>query len=435
MQTEKKKLLVVQVAGLGWNLLESASRRSVGGMDFRPAAPMFPGVTCTVQASMRTAASPAGHGFPANGFFDRGLRRALFWEQSAGLVDGPRFWDGARARGATVAILFWQQSLGENADIILSPAPIHKHGGGMLPSCYSRPADLYERLARRVGARFRLRDYWGPLASRRSTDWIAAAIGALLESPEAPDLCLGYLPLLDYDQQRHGPEHPRVGKRLHGLLESLETLSGIAARNGYEVVFFGDYAIVAADGGALYPNRSLRREGLFRDRAVAGRSYPDLYASPAFALADHEIAPVYAATEADIEAAARVLKAMPGVEKVFDRRHPGPDEPPWAGRRAGDLLAVAAPGHWFSYKWWEAGEREPDFAGHVDIHAKPGFDPCELFFGWPPGSVSRNDRVIGGTHGRSGPGREVALATSHPRFRAASLMGLAEALRDWAEAL
>ena len=35
----------------------------------------------------------------------------------------------------------------------------------------------------------------------------------------------------------------------------------------------------------------------------------------------------------------------------------------------------------------------PDFASHVDIHNKPGYDPKELFF--------FNNGVVKGTHGRA----------------------------------
>ena len=34
-----------------------------------------------------------------------------------------RIWEGARASGRKVAMLFWQQSLGEAVDAVISPAP------------------------------------------------------------------------------------------------------------------------------------------------------------------------------------------------------------------------------------------------------------------------------------------------------------------------
>ena len=94
---------------------------------------------------------------------------------TSALVAGERIWEGFRRRGGTVAMLFWQQSLGEAVDAVLSPAPIHKHHGGMIEDCYCRPAGLYGRLCDAVGGRFKLRHYWGPFASTKAGDWIAAA--------------------------------------------------------------------------------------------------------------------------------------------------------------------------------------------------------------------------------------------------------------------
>ena len=47
--------------------------------------------------------------------------------------------------------------------------------------------------------------------------------------------------------------------------------------------------------------------------------------------------------------------------------------------RAGDLVAVAEKGSWFTYYHWLDDARAPDFARTVDIHRKPGYDPRELF--------------------------------------------------------
>ena len=39
-------------------------------------------------------------------------------------------------------MMFWQQSMGEAVDLIVTPAPIHKHSGGMIQACYTQPAEL-----------------------------------------------------------------------------------------------------------------------------------------------------------------------------------------------------------------------------------------------------------------------------------------------------
>jgi hypothetical protein len=48
--------------------------------------------------------------------------------------------------------------------------------------------------------------------------------------------------------------------------------------------------------------------------------------------------------------------------------------------RAGELVALAEPDAWFAYPFWLDDTKAPDYARTVDIHRKPGYDPCELFF-------------------------------------------------------
>jgi hypothetical protein len=40
---------------------------------------------------------------------------------------------------------------------------------------------------------------------------------------------------------------------------------------------------------------------------------------------------------------------------------------------------VSAPDAWFTYYFWENDAVAPDYARTIDIHRKPGYDPCELF--------------------------------------------------------
>jgi hypothetical protein len=164
-----KRWVIIQAAGLGFDFLRQHHGSSWQGFDFQPLAPVFPALTCTAQASFRTALPPSGHGMIANGLFHRDLRRPLLWEQSSALVSGPRIWETFRSRGKRVALLFWQQSLGESVDMILSPAPVHKHGGGMVQSVYSQPQPLYRELCGKMGRAFKLHRYWGPLPRRSWT--------------------------------------------------------------------------------------------------------------------------------------------------------------------------------------------------------------------------------------------------------------------------
>lgn len=424
-----KKLLVIDCAALGWNLAQAHGMR-VEGLEFRPLTPAFPALTCPAQAAFRTASPAAAHGMVANGLYFRELRRPMFWEQSASQVRGERIWSDFRARGGKVGLAFWQQSLGEEVDLVLSPRPIHKHSGGMLQDCYSQPADLYDRVAGAVGRGFNLMHYWGPLASGKSSAWITDALVALLGMPDvAPDLLLTYLPHLDYDLQRVGPDHPKAVAALRLLETFLRRLVAAGRAAGYEIVVFGDYAIRATRGPAVLPNLALRAAGLFDVRPIRGMAYPDFWYGKAFAVVDHEIAHVYCRDEAQREKARAVLAALDGVDQVLDRAAQagvGMDH-----ANSGDLLITSKPGRWFAYPWWTEAREAPDFAGHVDIHNKPGFDPCELFFGWPPGTVSRNTAKVGGSHGLIGADGQSAWASTCDLGQPKDLVSLAAAVRAW----
>lgn len=400
-------ILVIQVAALGARALRRHLDRSTfDGLVIRSAESVFPAVTCTFQASFRTASPPAAHGMVFNGHHDRRLRHPAFWEQSSALVEGPRLWQAFRKRGKRVGMLFWQQSLGEEVDLLLSPWPIHTHGGGLVDVVHSKPAGLAEDLAGVIGHPFQLHRYWGPLASRASSDWIVAATDTLLQMPELrPELLLTYLPHLDYALQRHGPSSRAAGRAFAELLPMLRRLQRRARRVDYEILVVGDYAIDDATA-PLFPNRTLRRAGLLQTRDVRGRAYPNFHESRAFAVVDHEVAHVYVPNERDIDFTAAALEDDEGRYRVLrrdDMRERSIDH-----QRAGELLLEAKPGYWFAYPWWTEAREAPDYAGHVDIHNKPGFDPCELFFGWPPPLVSQRPERIRGTHGSNTAGREVA---------------------------
>jgi predicted AlkP superfamily pyrophosphatase or phosphodiesterase len=426
------KLLIVQAAGLGYHFLNRHHGLAWSDLTFRPLESVFPALTCTAQATFRTATHPSSHGMVANGLYHRALNRALFWEQSSSLVTGPRLWAPCQTANHKVAMLFWQQSLGESVDMLLSPAPIHTHGGGMIDAMYSLPPSLHDNLCRHIGRRFRLHRYWGPLASSTSSGWIASATAALLLSDSPPDLCLTYLPALDYDLQRFGPDHPRARRALSDLLTQLDTLRTATRKTGHDLLIYGDYAI-APVSSAAFPNRLLREQGFLRTRSVKGMAYPDLPASRAFALVDHEIAHVYIRNPADIPAVQAALTGVPGIASATPRAEVANGT--LAHPNSGEIILTASDGYWFAYPWWTTRKETPDYAGHVDIHNKPGYDPCELFFGWPPGTVSQDTTRIRGSHGRTGPGREVAwAATFTPHSTPATLVDLAHATSQWLEA-
>lgn len=376
---QEKGLLVVQVAALGYELA-----RHIPGWDFRPLPTIFPALTCPVQASFRTALAPREHGMEANGIYQPDLRKPFFWEQSSALVKGRRIWENFRAEGGTVAMICWQQSLGEEADYIISPAPIHKHGGGMILECALKPQGLLK-------PDFPLHRYWGPLADDRSTQWIVEATLKVIRERQ-PGLVLTYLPTLDYQLQRKGRD-PK------GIRQIATHLDRLRKESGYRLVVFGDYAITPARR-PIYINRVLRRMGLFKTRRVRGMLYPDFHNSRAFALVDHQVAHIFGET-------GLVQKRFP--ELVRDL---SPD---------GSRLTLLAPdGEWFAYPWWTRKSEAPDYARHIDIHNKPGYDPTELFF------FDRRAESIRGTHGSERP---LAAVASDLPFHGKTLIDLAQTVK------
>jgi hypothetical protein len=85
-----------------------------------------------------------------------------------------------------------------------------------------------------------------------------------------------------------------------------------------------------------------------------------------------------------------VLAALPGVARVLPREERGVVR--LRHDRTGELILLAEPDAWFAYPFWLNDRRAPDYARTVDIHRKPGYDPCELFLDpkrwWPKGRVA-----------------------------------------------
>jgi len=391
------RVVVVNIAGLSWDLSRHDAMPTVASFGgARPMEPVLPAVTCTMQATLTTGVAPARHGIIANGLFDRDFLAVRFWEQSANLVQAPRIWQAARERNPdfTCAMLFWQNSIGADADVILTPAPVHKADGGMVSSCYSRPAGLYDELAGKIGP-FDLASYWGPMASVKSSRWIASAAKEVF-SRFRPDLTLVYLPNLDYPVQRLGPGNPQLREHLGQTDALVAEIAGWARAGDAEVVLLSEYGMTGVSS-AVFPNRVLRQAGLLEVREVAGMELLDLAASRAFAMVDHQVAHVFAKPGATAAARA-ALEAVDGVSAVL-----GPAEKAAAGidhPRAGDLVAVSNPDRWFAYYWWEDPGKAPDFARTVDIHRKPGYDPCEMFIDAAARSISMDTSLVRASHGR-----------------------------------
>jgi len=391
--TSMQPLAILDVVGLAPRLLGPHTPRLAAFAEkgcARALVPPVPAVTCPVQASLLTGLPPSGHGVVGNGWFLEDLGEIAFWRQSNALVGGEPVWDAARRRDArfTCANLFWWFNMGASHDIGVTPRPIYKADGRKIPDCYTKPAGLRDELTARFGP-FPLFKFWGPAAGIESSRWIADATRHVVDTRD-PTLTLAYLPHLDYDLQRHGPdaEHPRVRQSLREIDEVAGDLIDHLHARGRRVLVLSEYGITHVDR-PVHVNRALREGGWLAVRDEDGAELLDPFASRAFAVADHQLAHVVVKDPGLVEPLRATLAALPGVEAAWvgaQRAAVGLDHP-----RAGTIVLMADARSWFTYYPWLDDRRAPDFARTVDIHRKPGYDPVELFvdprFAWPTGAV------------------------------------------------
>ncbi|MEU0481864.1 nucleotide pyrophosphatase/phosphodiesterase family protein [Streptosporangium sp. NPDC006013] len=360
-------LVVINVVGLTPRLL--AHMPGVAKVGAAAALrPVLPAVTCSMQATLLTGAMPRDHGIVGNGWYFRDLGEVLLWRQHNALIQGGQLWDAVPSlRTANVC---WWYAMGAASDLLVTPRPIYHADGRKSPDCYTRPPSLHDDLESRFGP-FPLFSYWGPNAGIASSRWIVAAARHILHE-ERPDLLMVYVPHLDYDLQRYGPDGPEAVRAAQAVDAALAPLLAEDAT----VVVLSEYGITNATT-PVDINRALRSAGLLEVHTQAGMEYLDPWTSRAFAVADHQIAHVYVRDPADLRRARDVIADLAGVDEVLDQA--GKAKYGLDHERAGELVAVAEPHAWFTYYYWFSDDRAPDFARLVDIHRKPGYDPAELF--------------------------------------------------------
>jgi predicted AlkP superfamily pyrophosphatase or phosphodiesterase len=373
-----RQTLVLDVVGLTPKLLPHApvlSRLAQKG-GVRPLKTITPAVTCSVQSTFTTGLLPRDHGSVANGWYFRDLSEVWLWRQSNKLIAGEKIWETARRRDPafTCAKLFWWYNMYSSADVSLTPRPQYPADGRKLPDVYSLPLELSEDLQRRFGT-FPLFNFWGPRSNIVCSEWIARASEHIFTT-QSPTLTLVYVPHLDYDLQRFGPDFPGIAAQVAAVDQACAPLLETAERAGAAVVVLSEYGITEVSG-AIHINRALREAGLLAVRSEKMGEQLDAGASEAFAVADHQIAHVYVRRPERVKEVAALLADLDGVESVWDeggKKANGLDHP-----RSGELVVVSRADRWFSYYHWLDDDRAPDYARTVDIHRKPGYDPVELF--------------------------------------------------------
>jgi predicted AlkP superfamily pyrophosphatase or phosphodiesterase len=145
-------------------------------------------------------------------------------------------------------------------------------------------------------------------------------------------------------------------------------------------------------------NLRLRDAGLLVTRRIKGKEYLDYEFSQAFAMVDHQVAHIYIKKNA-LNATKRVLEDIDGISDVLYSEHQK-RKFKINHERSGEIIAIASKHSWFNYYWWYDENAAPSFAGTVDIHRKPGYDPVELFFDSKTKSIPLDTSLVKSSHGR-----------------------------------
>ncbi len=366
------RLAVLNVVGLSKSLIgEHAPRLSAfaekwGCQNHQPA---FPAVTCTAQSSILTGTDPDQHGIVANGWYDRESAEVRFWKQSNHLVHGEKLWEPLRREieGFTCAKLFWWYNMHSSADFSITPRPLYPADGRKVFDVHTQPMGMRDELKRDLGE-FPFPSFWGPNAGIPCSQWIADS-AKWVEKKHSPTLSLVYLPHLDYVLQKDGPNSPEVPHAIGEIDAVVGELIDFYDARDLKVVILSEYGISPVSK-PVHLNRLFREKGWLSIKNELGRETLDVGGCKAFAVADHQVAHIYVNDDSIRDEVKALLEASDGVDEVRTMNGLG---------RAGDFVAVSDPDAWFTYYYWLDDELAPDFARCVDIHRKPGYDPCELF--------------------------------------------------------
>lgn len=374
-----ERTAVLNIVGLTSRILGedtpnlSAAAKRGGVVRIRP---VLPAVTCTAQSTYLTGLSPSGHGCVANGWYDRELEEHQFWKQSNHLVRGRKLWETLRDRrpGFTCAKLFWWYNMYSSADWSITPRPLYPADGRKVFDIYTQPMGLREEIKSDLGE-FPFPSFWGPRAGIASSEWIARS-AEWIEERHRPDLSLVYLPHLDYNLQRLGPDDPKLREDVRAIDRVAGVLIDGFSRRNVRTVVLSEYGITTVRR-SISLNRIFRANGWITIKGELGRELLDCGASRVFAIVDHQVAHVYVKEAAMIATVKAEMERIEGVARVLDadaQRREGIDH-----ERSGDLVAYASEDAWFNYYYWNGDSKAPDFARCVDIHRKYGYDPVELF--------------------------------------------------------
>ena len=373
------KTVVIDIAGLSTSVIGVNTpflEKYIACNHLTNIDPLLPAVTTSVQSTYLTGKYPVDNGIIGNGWYDRIDCEIKFWRQSNKLVIGEKIWDKAKAKDPsfTSSTIFWWYNMYSTSDYSVTPRPNYLADGRKMPDCYSNPPELRDMLQDKLG-KFPLFEFWGPGANINSSKWIADA-SRMTDDLYDPTLTLIYLPHLDYCLQKFGPNDSKISVDLRQIDTIVEELVTFYEKKGAQVILLSEYGIAPVNN-PIHLNRLFRQHGLLQVRIERGLELLDPGASKAFVVADHQIAHVYINETSVTEQVVSLLKAVPGIELILNKKEQSNFH--INHERAGDLVLVAADKSWFTYYFWLDDAKAPDYARVVDIHKKPGYDPIEMF--------------------------------------------------------
>ena len=426
------RVCIINVVGLTPALLKHAPAiqtlaESTGYIQSGWRSPL-PAVTCTSQATMLTGLPPKKHGIVGNGWYYRDTQEIRFWQQANSLIQGKAFYDDF-----DTAKMFWWFNQSSSARYSATPKPHYGCDG-------SKVFDILDytecELVKKIGP-FPFFNFWGPNAGLPASHWIADATAIVLRQQQ-PQVTLAYLPHLDYDFQRF-PHHDPA--RVAEVDACASTIIEAANSIGAKTIVVSEYGLMPVNR-PVHINRALRkaghleiRQGPFGEMLIPGES-------TAFAVADHQLAHIYIQEANLIDEVRSLVAAIPGVDQVVE-----PVQFELDHARSGELIALANPDSWFTYYYWLDDSSAPDFARTVDIHRKPGYDPCELFitsktrairklvqkklgFRYSMDVIPLDATLVRGSHGRHPDDPENGPLIIGPRTVPNEMIGFANYVRE-----
>ncbi len=346
---------------------------------------------------MLTGLAPKDHGIVGNGWYFRDTQEIRFWQQANSLIQSKPFYDRYET-----AKMFWWFNQSSTAKYSVTPKPHYGCDG-------SKVFDVLDHtgcdLVKNLGP-FPFFTFWGPGAGLPCSEWIADAT-ALVMRKQQPQLTLAYLPHLDYDFQRFPDHDPQ---RVAEVDACAGRIIDAASETNTQVVIVSEYGLSPVSR-PVHLNRHLRGAGLLSVRVGPFGESMMPGESAAFAVADHQLAHIYVRDRSRMTEVRSLLQSVDGIDRVVEPAEIELDHP-----RSGELIALAKSDSWFTYYYWDDDRHAPDFARTVDIHRKPGYDPCELFLTSKARAIARvaqkkigfrykmdviplNANLVGGSHG------------------------------------